>query len=68
MPVFVIPTLTVNVFAVFEVIAKVFPCAGSPPAELKVNLNEDKNDQLSSYLETSEYKTVCSKTNCITCC
>ena len=36
MPVFVIPTLTVNVFVVFEVIAKVLPCAGSPPPELGV--------------------------------
>ena len=35
-PVFVIPTLTVNVFVVFEVIAKVVPCAGSPPPELGV--------------------------------
>jgi len=35
-PVFVIPTLTVNVFVVFDVIAKVLPCAGSPPDELGV--------------------------------
>ena len=35
-PVFVIPTLTVNVFAVFDIIAKVALCAGSPPAELGV--------------------------------
>ena len=35
-PVFVIPTLTVNVLVVVAVIAKVVPCAGSPPAELGV--------------------------------
>ena len=35
-PVFVIPTFTVNVLVVFAVIAKVALCAGSPPAELGV--------------------------------
>ena len=36
MPVFVIPTFTVNVLVVVAVIAKVVLCAGSPPAELGV--------------------------------
>ena len=31
-----IPTFTVNVLVVFEVIARVALCAGSPPAELGV--------------------------------
>jgi hypothetical protein len=35
-PVFVIPTLTVKVFVVFEIIARVALCAGSPPDELGV--------------------------------
>ena len=36
MPVLVIPTFTVKVFVVFDIIAKVALCAGSPPAELGV--------------------------------
>ena len=33
---FVLTKFGYNVFVVFEVIAKVFACAGSPPAELGV--------------------------------
>ena len=33
---FVIPTLTVKVFVVFDIIARVALCAGSPPDELGV--------------------------------